>query len=104
MLYALRGPLAASVGRFAVREYRDSHKGIKRRDGPENGLYGGFVFWPIPCPDGQGRKNAACKPLEGHTSGGKLAGSIRDIAAHAGRPGGHKKARPGVGRVVVVTL
>ena len=38
------GPLAASVGRFAVWEYRDSHKGIKRRDGPVNGLYGGFAF------------------------------------------------------------
>lgn len=25
------------------------------------------------------------------------AGEYRDIAAHAGRPGGHKKARPGVG-------
>lgn len=64
------------MGRFAVREYGDSHKGIKRRVGPANGLYDGFVFWPLPCPDGQGRKNAACKPLEGHTSGGKLLGSI----------------------------
>ena len=65
MIYALRGPLAASVGRFAVREYRDSHKGINRRSGPVNGLYGGFAFWDMFRPAGHGRKNAACKPLEG---------------------------------------
>ena len=59
-----------------VREYRDTAKAVNRRVGPVNGLYGGFVFWPLPCPDGQGRKNAACKPLEGHTSGGKMPGSI----------------------------
>ena len=53
------------MGRFAVLEYRDSHKGIKRRDGPVNGLYGGLAFWPLPCPAGHGRKNAACEPLEG---------------------------------------
>ena len=62
LLYALRGPLAASVGRFAAREYRDTAKAVKRRVGPANGLYGGFVFWPLPCPDGQGLKNAACEP------------------------------------------
>ena len=64
------------MGRFGSREYRDSHKGAKRSGGPANGLYGGFSFWPIPCPAGRGRKNAACKPLEGHASGGKLLGSI----------------------------
>ena len=94
MIYALRGPLAAYVGRFAVWEYRDSHKGIKRSDGHLNGLYGGFAFWPLPCPAGHGRKNAACKPLEGLQAAASWRG-VRDIAAHAGRPGGHKKARPG---------
>lgn len=53
------------MGRFAVREYRDSHKGIKRRDGPANGLYGGLAFWGLLCPAGHERKNAARKPLEG---------------------------------------
>lgn len=62
LLYALRGTLAASVGRFAVREYRDSHKCIKRRVGPANGLYGGFAFWHLPCPAGRGRKIAAWRP------------------------------------------
>ena len=71
MFCAMCWPLAAYVGRFAVREYRDSHKGIKRRDGPVNGLYGGFAFWGMLRPDGHKRKNAACKPLEGHTSGEK---------------------------------
>src|SRR5690625_1289123 len=62
LIYALRGPLAASVGLFAVWEYRDSHEVINRRDGPVNGLYGGFVFWPLPRPAGHGRKNAARRP------------------------------------------
>lgn len=44
MFYAVRGPLAASVGRFAVREYRDSHEGIKRRDRPVNGLRNDLLF------------------------------------------------------------
>lgn len=44
---------------FGCAGIRDSHKGAKRRDGPLNGLYGGFVFWPIPCHVGNGRKNAA---------------------------------------------
>lgn len=65
MLYALRGPLAASVGRFAVWEYRNSHKGIKRRDGPVNGLYGGFAFWVCFAPQDMDTKIAACKPMEG---------------------------------------
>lgn len=72
LIYALCWPLAASVGRFAVREYRDSHKGIKRRDGPANGLYGGFVFWPLPRPVGHGRKNSRLEAIGGHTSGGDL--------------------------------
>ena len=76
LIYALFGRLLAAVGHLTAWEYRDSHKSEKRRDGPVNGLYGGFVFWPLPCPDGQGRKNAACKPLEGHTSGGTCAWSI----------------------------
>ena len=34
----------------------------------------------------------------------EAGGEYRDIAAHAGRPGGHKKARPGVGRVVAYAV
>ena len=34
----------------------------------------------------------------------KVGGEYRDTGGCVGRPGGHKKARPGVGRVVVVTL
>lgn len=60
-----RGPLAAPVVRFAVLEYSDSHKGIKRRDEPTNGLYGGLLFLAQLRPAGHRRKNAACKPLEG---------------------------------------
>nr|DAW57547.1 MAG TPA: hypothetical protein [Caudoviricetes sp.] len=33
---------------------------LKLLYGPVNGLYGGFVFLPLPCPAGHGRKNAAC--------------------------------------------
>ena len=62
LIYALYRPMAASVGRFAVREYRDSHNGIKRRDGPVNGLYGGFAFWGLLRPAGRGRKIAAWRP------------------------------------------
>ena len=76
MLYALRGPLAATVGRFAVWEYRYSHKGIKRRDGTENGLYGGFAFWDMFRPAGHGRKNSRLRAVGRRTSGGKLLGSI----------------------------
>lgn len=50
------------MGRFAVREYRDSHKGIKRRSGPVNGLYGGFAFWDMLRPAGRERKIAAWRP------------------------------------------
>ena len=76
LLYALRGPLATSVGRFAVREYRDSHNGIKRRDGPLNGLNGGFAFWHLPCPAGHGRKNSRLEAIGGHESGGDLVEGV----------------------------
>lgn len=76
MLYALRRPLSAYVGRFAVREYRDSHDGIKRRVGPANGLYGGFSFWDMFRPAGHGRKNSRLLAIGGHASGGKLLESI----------------------------
>ena len=76
MIYALRGPLAVSVGRFAVLEYRDSHDGIKRRVGPLNGLYGGFTFWRVLRTDRHKRKNSRLRAVEWRTSGGKLLGSI----------------------------
>lgn len=75
MLYALRGLLAASVGRFAVREYRDSHDGIKRRDGTLNGLYGGFSFWVCSALLDAGAK-CRLRAVGRRTSGGKLVGSI----------------------------
>lgn len=73
MLYALFGRLRAAVERLTAWEYRDSHKGIKRRDGPANGLYGGFAFWCLPCLAGHGRKNSRLEAIGGHTSGGKMA-------------------------------
>ena len=65
MLYALRGRLRVAVGRLMVREYRDTAKAVKRRDGPLNGLYGGLAFWACSALLGAGAKIAACKPLEG---------------------------------------
>ena len=56
MIYAMLGFLRAAVGRLAAWEYRDSHKGTRCRDGPANSLYGGFAFWPLPCPAGPGAK------------------------------------------------
>ena len=93
LLYALRGPLAAYVRRFWAREYRDSHKGAKRRDGPLNGLCGGFVFWPLPCPAGHGRKNAACGLWTVYKRR-EVAGEYRDAGGRAGRNIGRKKYRP----------
>ena len=89
LLYALRGLLAASVRRFAVWEYRDSHKGIKRRSGPVNGLYCGFVFWPFPCPAGNGRK----MPHAGHRRAHKRredGGGYRDMGGALPASEGHK--------------
>lgn len=76
MIYALRGPLAASVGRFALREYRDSHKSAKRRVGPANGIYGGLLFLVQLIHVGHGSKNSRLRAVGGHTGGGKLPGSI----------------------------
>lgn len=76
MIYALCGPLAASVGRFAAREYRDSHKGIKRRDGPLNGLNGGLLFLGYAPPCWTRTQNSRLEAIGGHTSGGELPGSI----------------------------
>ena len=91
MIYALRGPLAAYVRRFAAREYGDSHEAIKRRDGPLNGLYGGFAFWGLLCHAGHGRKNSRLEAIGGHASGEKLPGNtgiparIMDGSRSAGR-------------------
>ena len=90
----MRGPLAASVGRFAVREYRDSHKCIKRREGPVNGLCGGFAFWYLPCPAGHGRKNSRLWAVEWRTGGGKLPGSIGTRADALEGLEGMKKPAP----------
>lgn len=82
------------MGRFAALEYRDSHKGIKRRDGPANGLYGGFAFWGLLRPAGHGRKNAACGLWRVYKRR-KDAGEYRDKGGHVGGLGGHKKPAPG---------
>ena len=86
LIYALRGRLRVSVGRLTAWKYRDSHKDIKRRDGPANGLCGGFVFWPLPCPAGHGRKNSRLRAVGRRTSGGKQR---EDIGGH-----GQNKTRP----------
>ena len=62
--------------RFWAREYSDSHKGIKRRDEPANGLYGGLAFWGMFRPAGHGRKNSRLQAPGGPTSEGKLPGNI----------------------------
>ena len=98
MLYALRGPLSGYVGRFAVREYRDSHDGIRRRVGPANGLYGGFSFWDMFRPAGHGRKNSRLLAIGGHASGGKLLGSIGTRADALYSLEGMKKPAPGCPR------
>ena len=100
LIYALRGPVVASVGRLTAWEYRDSHKGIKRRDGPANGLYGGLAFCLSHAMLDMGEKMPPAgrrRPRKRRGSGGEYRGK----GGYGGRPGGHKKARPSVGRVVV---
>ena len=80
---AVCGP---SAGRFAVREYRDSYKGIKLRDGPVNGLYGSFVFWPFPLPCWTWAQKCRLRAIGRRTSGAEL---LEDIEGH-----GQKKTRP----------
>ena len=75
LLCALRGPMAASVGRFAAREYRDSHKGAKCRDGPANGLNGGLLFLGYAPPCWTRTQNSRLEAIGGHTSGRKLRGN-----------------------------
>ena len=93
MLYALRGPLVAYVRRFWSREYRDSHEGIKRRDGPLNGLYGGFAFAACSALVDMGAKMPPAGRRTAHKRR-ESAGEYRDKGGHVGRPGGHKKAHP----------
>ena len=103
MFYALRGPLAATVGRFAVWEYRDSHNGIKRRDGPLNGLYEGFAFWLVLRAAGNGDKNSRLLAVGRRTSGGKLLGSIGTRAdTLEGLEGTKKPPQESPGRALVV--
>lgn len=63
------------MGRFAVREYRDSRKGIKRRVGPVNGLNGGFAFWAIFLPCWPWAQNSCLEAIGGHASGAEYVGS-----------------------------
>ena len=89
MIYALLGRLWAAVGHLMAWEYRDTAKAVKRRDGPVNGLYGGFAFWPLSCPAGHGQK----MPHEGRRTAHKrreAAGEYRNKGGHVGSPGGHK--------------
>lgn len=97
MIYALRGSLRAAAGRLTAWEYRDTAKEVKRRDGPVNGLYGGFVFLLSPALLDTGAK----MPLAGRGTAHKrreAAGEYRDKGGHVGGPGGHKKPAPGCPR------
>lgn len=62
MLYALCGHLAASVGRFAVREYRDSHKGINAVTGQQMAFTAVLRFGISHALLATGAKIAACWP------------------------------------------
>ena len=95
MLYALLGRLRAAVGRFAVREYRDSHKGIKRRDGPENGLYGGLSFWTCSALLATGVKMPPAGRRMAHKRR-EVAGGYRDMGKIKPAPG---KPRAGNGGI-----
>ena len=79
MLCAMFGCLRAAVGRLTVWEYRDTAKAVKRRGGPANGLYGGFVF-PSPLPCWPWAQKCRLRAIGGHTSGGKL---LEDIGTWA---------------------
>ena len=103
MFYALRGPLVASVRRFRSWEYRDTAGRKNRSTGLQMAftavlLFGGYcALLDTNAKMPPAGRRTAHKRLEG-------AGEYRDKGGHIGGPGGHKKARPGVGRVVVVTL
>ena len=93
MIYALLGRLRAAVGRFAVWEYRDSHKGIKRRDGPANGLYGGLSFWTCSALLATGVKMPPASHRAAHKRRGD-GGGCRDTGGRARKLGGQKKPAP----------
>ena len=98
LLCALFGCLRAAVGRLKVWEYRDSHKGAKRRDGPANGLYGGFAFWGHALPCWPWAQKCRLQASGGPTSGGKLLGSIGTRAGALDSLEGMKKPAPGCHR------
>ena len=103
MLYAMRGPLAASARRFMAREYRDTARHQNRSTGLKMAFTAVLLFGVRSALLATGGK---MPPAGRRTAHKRLeaAGGYRDIAAHAVRPGGRKKARPTRGRVVVVTL
>lgn len=98
MVYALFGRLRAYVGRLTAWEYRDSHKGIKRRDGPVNGLYGGFAFLGAASHRWTRAQKCRLQASGGPTSGGKLLGSIGTRAGALDSLEGMKKPAPGCHR------
>lgn len=91
------------MGRFGAREYRDTAKAVKRRVGPVNSLYGGFCFWPRSDLLDTGAKMPPASLWRAYKRR-KAVGEYRDTGGRAGRLGGHEKARPIAGRVVVATL
>ena len=72
--------------RFWAREYRDSHDGIKRRDGAVNGLYGGFSFWRVLRTVRHERKIAACGLWRGYKRR-EAAGEYRGMGKRKPAPG-----------------
>ena len=89
--------MASAVVRLMAREYRDSHKGIKRRVEPVNGLYGGLCFPLSPALPDMGVKMPPAGRRTAHKRRGS-AGEYRDKGGHVGGPGGHEKPARGYPR------
>ena len=85
--------MRAAVGRLTAWEYRDSYKGIKLRDGPLNGLYGGFAFAACSALVDMGAKMPPAGRRTAHKR--REAGRVyRDIGGALLASEGHKKPPP----------
>ena len=68
--------MRAAVGRLTAWEYRDSHKGTKRRVGPANGLYSGLLFLGYAPPCWTRAQNSRLRAVGRRTSGGDLVEGV----------------------------
>ena len=91
------GRLRATAGRLMAWEYRDSHKGINRRSGPVNGLYGGLLFLGYAPPCWTRAQNSRLLAVGRRTSGGKMVEGT-GIWAGRCRPLKGIKTAPGLTR------